>query len=269
VTGTPGAVEGTPRFMAPEIVRGEARPSTETDLFSLAVLLFRMFLLHHPLEGKKEAEICCLDLPAMKKLYGSEPLFIFDPDDDSNRPVQGYQDNAIIYWAIYPPFLRDLFTRAFTDGIRDPKNGRVRKSEWRKAFVQLRDAILYCGACSAENFYDGEKLQANRPHICWSCNAIVQLPARIRIGQSVVMLNHDTQLFPHHLGSLYDFTAPIAEVSRHPQNPNLWGLKNLSQEKWVTTRSDGTMSEIPPGRSVSIAVGVKANFGAAEGEMRL
>jgi hypothetical protein len=59
-------------------------PSTQTDLFSLAVLLFYMFVMHHPLEGRKELAIKCLDLPAMKKLYGTEPLFIFDPSDDSN-----------------------------------------------------------------------------------------------------------------------------------------------------------------------------------------
>lgn len=264
-----GGVLGTPRFMAPEIVRGEARPSTETDLFSLAVLLFYMLMLHHPLEGKREAEIHCFDLPAMNKLYGSEPLFIYDPNDDSNRPVPGYQDNAIIYWQIYPQFLRDLFTRAFTEGIRDPKNGRVRESEWRKAFVQLRDAILYCGRCGAENFYAVEKLGANKPHICWSCNAGIQLPARIRLGESVVMINHDTRLFPHHIGSLYDFTTPVAEVVRHPQNPNLWGLKNLSGDKWTITRPDGTLLEVPPGKSVTIAPNIKINFGKVEGEIRL
>ncbi|OQY51861.1 MAG: serine/threonine protein kinase, partial [Desulfobacteraceae bacterium 4572_88] len=37
-----GGILGTPRFMAPEVVRGEARPSIQTDLFSLAVLLFYM-----------------------------------------------------------------------------------------------------------------------------------------------------------------------------------------------------------------------------------
>lgn len=34
----PGGVLGTPGFMAPEIVRGEARPSRDTDRYSLAVL---------------------------------------------------------------------------------------------------------------------------------------------------------------------------------------------------------------------------------------
>jgi len=53
-------VLGTPRFMAPEVVRGEARPSTQTDLFSLSVLIFYMLMVHHPLEGKRETEIKCL-----------------------------------------------------------------------------------------------------------------------------------------------------------------------------------------------------------------
>ena len=72
-------VLGTPRFMAPEIVREEAKPNINTDLYSLAVILFYMFMVHHPLEGKREREIACLDLPAMKKLYGTEALFHFRP----------------------------------------------------------------------------------------------------------------------------------------------------------------------------------------------
>ena len=64
------SVYGTPRFMAPEIVMGRASPSRNTDLYSLAVLLFYMFMMGHPLEGKLEAEIKCMDIHAMNKLYG-------------------------------------------------------------------------------------------------------------------------------------------------------------------------------------------------------
>ena len=91
------SVYGTPRFMAPEIVMGQAKPSRNTDLYSLAVLLFYMFMMGHPLEGKLEAEIKCMDIHAMNKLYGKNPIFIYDPNDKSNRPVKGYQDNVIIY----------------------------------------------------------------------------------------------------------------------------------------------------------------------------
>ncbi len=39
----PGGVLGTPGFMAPEIVRGEKRPSKDTDRYSLSVLVVLSF----------------------------------------------------------------------------------------------------------------------------------------------------------------------------------------------------------------------------------
>ena len=206
---------------APEIVRGEAFPSTQTDLFSLSVLILYMLMVAHPLEGKKEAAIKALDLPAMTKLYGKEPIFVFDPDDESNRPVPGIHDNALAFWRIYPQFLRDIFIRAFTMGIRDPQNGRVRESEWRGAMVALRDTIFYCAHCSLENFYDAQALKAagGNPGLCWACAARLQLPPRIRINKSVVLLNHDAKLFPHHVDDtrLYDFSSPVAAVAWRPR----------------------------------------------------
>ncbi|MGI8566042.1 MAG: protein kinase domain-containing protein [Pyrinomonadaceae bacterium] len=266
-------VLGTPRFMAPEVVRGEAVPSTQTDLFSLSVLIFYMLMVAHPLEGRKETEIKCLDLPAMTKLYGTEPLFIFDPQDDSNAPVPGVHDNALAFWRIYPQSLRDIFTRAFTDGMRDPLHGRVRESEWRGAMVSLRDAIFYCPHCSLENFYDGGALKARggNPGLCWSCATVLQLPPRIRIGKSIVMLNYDAKLFPHHVddGRMYDFSEAVAEVAAHPTNPQIWGLKNTSKDKWVITLADGAVRDVEPGRSVTLAIGTEIQFGDTKGEIRL
>jgi eukaryotic-like serine/threonine-protein kinase len=266
------SVLGTPRFMAPEIVRGEALPGTQTDLFSLSVLMFYMLMVHHPLEGKKELSIKCLDLPAMTRLYGTEPVFIFDPQDHSNEPVPGYHDNAIAFWPIYPQFLRALFTRAFTDGIRDPQHGRVRESEWRAAMVRLRDSIVYCSKCAMENFYDADALKSTDGvrSSCWLCKAELSLPPRIRIDKKVVMLNYDTKLFPHHLDDerLYDFSVPVAEVARHPTDASIWGLKNLGSEKWVATTPDGKARDIEPGRSVTLAVGTRIGFGKTEGEIR-
>jgi DNA-binding helix-hairpin-helix protein with protein kinase domain len=265
-------VLGTPRFMAPEVVRGEAVPSTQTDLFSLSVLVFYMLMVAHPLEGRKETEIKCLDLPAMTKLYGTEPLFIFDPADNSNAPVPGIHDNALAFWRIYPQFLRDLFTRAFTVGMREPLHGRVRESEWRGAMVRLRDAIFYCHHCGLENFYDSEALKARggNPGLCWSCAAQLRLPPRIRIGKSIVMLNHDTRLFPHHVDDqkLYDFSGPVAAISQHPTNPAIWGLKNLSQVRWVITNAEGEVKDVEPGRSFTLTADTKIQFGNMTGEIR-
>jgi serine/threonine protein kinase len=70
VDGETGAgVLGTPRFMAPEVVTGQGQPGIQTDLYSLAVLLFYLFVVHHPLEGARELAIHSFDLPAMNRLY--------------------------------------------------------------------------------------------------------------------------------------------------------------------------------------------------------
>jgi DNA-binding helix-hairpin-helix protein with protein kinase domain len=277
-TGARGAVSGTPRFMAPEIVRGDAVPSAQTDLFSLSVLLFYMFMMHHPLEGKRELAIRCLDLPAMKKLYGTEPLFIFDPADDSNAPDPTQQKNALVFWSLYPTFLRERFTKAFTAGLSDPQHGRVRESNWRADMVRLRDSIIYCARCKAQNFYDADTFAATgaggdggttNSDLCWSCRRRLSLPPRIRIARSEVMLNHDARLFPHHVDDerRYDFGQALAEVTRHPTEANLWGLKNLSRQNWSATTARGEVKDVAPGRSVTLAMGTRINFGRAEGEI--
>ncbi len=263
---------GTPRFLAPEVVRGEAMPSSRTDQFSLAILLFYMLMLHHPLEGKREADIHSFDAPAMRKLYGTDPVFIWDPNNDSNRPVPGYQDNALTLWPIYPTFLQELFINVFTAGIYEP-NDRVKESEWRQAFARLRDSIVYCSECRAQNFYDADALKATggSSKDCWRCHKQFRLPARIRVGRNIVMLNHDTELFPHHIDDqrLYDFTLPVAAMAQHPSNPDLWGIKNLSPDNWVVTTAAGATNDVPPGRTASLAIGTRIRFGRAEGEIRL
>ncbi|HWR39204.1 MAG TPA: protein kinase [Patescibacteria group bacterium] len=261
-------VLGTPRFMAPEIVRGEARPTPETDLFSLAVLLFYMFMMHHPLEGRREAEIRCFDLPAMNKLYGFEPIFIWHPANDSNRPVPGLQDNARVFWEVYPEFFKQAFTRVFTQGIQTPAL-RIQESEWRKIFVELRDSIMYCGHCGAENFYDAERLKTLQKPLCWACKKNILTPPRIRIGSSFVMLNHDSRLYPHHLGDTFNFGYPVAEVERHPQDPSIWGLKNLTQLPWTMVKQDGSQLEVPAGRRAVLGYGTRLQFGSVEGEIRV
>ena len=68
---------------------------------------------------------------------------------------------------------------------------------------------------------------------------------------------------------MYDFSAPVAEVATHPSRPGVWGLKNLSASKWVITTADGAVRDVEPGRSVSLAVGTRIQFGRSEGEIKV
>jgi hypothetical protein len=86
-------------------------------------------------------------------------VFIFDPDNDVNRPVAGIHDNAIIYWELYPEYLRDLFTKSFTIGLNVPER-RITETQWTACFTKLPDDITDC-SCGAE--FWGKT--------CWGCGA--------------------------------------------------------------------------------------------------
>ncbi len=261
------SVYGTPRFMAPEIVLGKAKPSRNTDLFSLAVLLFYMFMMNHPLEGKLEADIKCMDIHAMNRLYGTNPVFIFDPDNKSNRPVRGYQDNALIYWDLYPENLKALFTQAFTVGLGAP-NRRVTENKWLETFANLMSGIVTCPSCGAEVFYDEIKEQLGVAHICWGCQESVAIPAKLVIGKSQVLLTQDTQIYSHHVYGDFDMETVVGSVVQNPKNPNLWGIRNEDKINWTYEKADGTQIPVANGRSAGIAAGVKIHFGQVMGEFK-
>lgn len=265
VNKTKPPIAGTQRFMSPEVVRGANYPSTDTDLFSLAVLLFYMFMLNHPLEGAKEAKIKALDVHAMYQLYGTDPLFIWDPNDKSNRPVKGYHDNAIIYWDLYPKFLKDLFTVSFTEGLHNPKK-RILEKQWQDAFIKLADSIMYCPKCGAEVFFDQNKRDAGAGHICWACQASINAPPILTIGKKHIILNKNTFIYEHHIKGNYCFSKIVGQVVQNPQNPSRWGVKNVSNEEWIYVKRDNTQIPIEKGKSAVIATGAKINFGIKTGE---
>ncbi len=260
------SILGTPRFIAPEVIRGEAVPSRETDLFSLAVLLFYLFMLHHPFEGKRETEIHCLDGFAMDEIYGRNPVFIFDPNDRSNEPDPRFHKRVSTYWKLYPSFLRQLFVRAFTDGIHDP-NARVRESEWRAKLANLQDSIIYCQRCGAENLYDSDRSSGTW---CWypQCGQQINPPLLLVIDNRVITLNHDREISRHNLdGTSYDFDTIVGKVAENPKSPGVWGLKNTSLSKWVVRLADGSMHDVDPGRSAGLKQGLTLYFGSVEGKV--
>lgn len=267
VSGTEiGGVLGTQRFMAPEVVRREDVPSDQTDRYSLAVLLFFLLYGGHPLDGKREASIRCLDVPALERLYGTAPLYIWDPDDDSNRPMPGIHDNPIAFRDVYPEALAALFRRSFTEGLHYPSK-RVRESEWRKAFAAAIDSVWMC-SCGAESFYQPADAGAGGGKRCWACHKPLVLPPRIRLGAQVVLLNRSTRLFGHHVGHTRDDGTAIAEVAANPKSPDNFGLRNLTSEGWTLTKPDGSVVDVAPGRAVPIVDGNRINFGLVTGEIR-
>jgi DNA-binding helix-hairpin-helix protein with protein kinase domain len=267
----PGSIKGTPGFMAPEVARNIVQPNAMSDRFSLAVLLFFIFNLGHPLKGKRE-----LTLPydpgdpdKSRRLCEDDPLFVYHPTDDSNRPVPGEHDPLLSFWPIYPTSLRRLFTRAFTEGLHDP-DARVMENEWRKEMCVIRDAIFQCEACTAENFYDIEKARQKQPlNPCWGCNRTLETPPRMRLGGEydphLVVLGRGTQLFAHHLErDTYNFARPLAEVTANP-----FGLRNRSGGSWVCRGQDNSITVVRNDDVLPFKSDCHISFGKIEAQVRL
>lgn len=264
-------ISGTYGFMAPEVVRGEHKPDQYSDLFSLAVLLFQVLFLEHPLNGKRWAKIACWDDFAKKKLYGTEPIFIFDPNNTENRPMPGVQDNANIFWNMYPKYIKDNFIRVFTVGLKDRENGRLLEEDWIDAFRNLRERILPCPYCNRENIFE-EDIASNI--ICWgkSCKKKINPPPRLKIKlgkrERSIVLNPHTKLYAYQFSSHeHNVTKGdkiIGEVAKSPEGK--WGLRNLTSENWSYT-TDSIRKDVEPGKAFVLNNKLIVNFGTAQGEI--
>jgi DNA-binding helix-hairpin-helix protein with protein kinase domain len=269
-------VKGKMKWMAPEIVVGKANPSSDTDLYSLSVLLFYMFVVHHPLEGKRESDIRAFDHHASVKLYGEDPVFIYDPANDTNRPVKQFHKNAIVMWKNYPRFLHRSFEKSFTEGIRDPANGRVRLPDWRKCLVQLRDSIYHCTRCKAEVFFDAEQFAANGGAMapCIECGKVSKTPLRMRCDKwpGTVVAEVGKKLYDHHLfqGKEWAFADPRAEFVDDGKSPSGIGVRNQSDERWTVLGADGVVvGEVTPGAVAPITNDCRIGMGQRQVTFRL
>lgn len=250
-------VWGTMEYMAPELILGKADPSIETDLYALAVLLFNIWVWHHPFHGEMEYNIYVWDIPAKRRIYGEIPVFIFDPVDHRNKlPNDPEYSTANKRWNYCPPSLQALFIRAFTDGIQNPSL-RVTEGEWQELFLQLKNGSIACPKCQAENLWD--KTQLN----CWHCNIKIPIAPKLILtdetSQQIVLLTSKKQIFTEY--------KLIGQVVQNPNNPKIWGIRNLTKIEWTALFPDGTKKIIEPQRAAPLKLGLKLKIGEVEAEI--
>ena len=261
---SPSPLSGTGEFAAPEIWRREAQPSMYTDLHSLAVLLFLLLVVQRPLQGKRENLPRYAGKDGELLLFGTEPLFIFDPKDTSNRPDPMHHQNANICWPALPAWIRNLFIQAFTDGLWRPKNGRVGVDTWLRAMGRLSDSIFACAECGAENYFDEEFLKSNRTlPPCWQCRQTPPLPARMRVGTHIVILTGGKKIQTRYIDPTL-LPEIVATVTAGPP-----ALVNDSLCAWRVKFADQSVATVEPGATLPLA-GVDAiQFGSIQGRVRL
>lgn len=261
VDGADASIYGTRKFMAPEVVRREALPDSRTDLFSMAVLFFYILLGWHPLDGRREAEIQVLDAKAEERLYGREPLFLFDPRDDANGPVPGLHDAIVARWQSLGAPLQRLFVRSFTAGLADPR-ARVLESEWRSVLRAAIDAGVACPACGFEHVVEVARDRATLAQTCRACGAALPRVPLLRVGRRAWTLTDGERIDAAAIGG---GAGTGAALERHPTRPELLGIRNLTARRWRVSLPEGGEHGVEPGRAVRVVAGMRLDFGEVSG----
>jgi serine/threonine protein kinase len=151
-------VLGTPDFMAPEVVAtmkldpkdpNRKYPCRATDQHALAVLIYQYLFHRHPLRGSK---VYSEDTEVQESMeMGEKALFIEHPTDKTNRYKIQKNDKDFLPWidttklpyTIMGPYLKELFNKAFIDGLHSPAQ-RPSADDWEEALIKTADLVQPC-----------------------------------------------------------------------------------------------------------------------------
>ena len=250
-------VSGTPGYIAPEVLLGQARPSASTDLFSLSVILFELFFLSHPLNGAKCCKYPCLTPKVEKELYAQNPVFVCSKTDTSNAPVRGTCSNLINLWPTYPTYLHDAFQDAFSNTALKNGINRLTERDWTKVLYKLQDDVVVCKNCGEANFASMIKDGKTR---CMSCKKTIVSPVSIVGDRFEIVAGKGKILSEYHL-SFGDKTKSVALFVESKKTAGVFGLKNESDYVWEVTYPDNTVRNYNKGEVVTLVPDTTIVFG--------
>lgn len=140
----PCTVNGTRGYMAPEIVRSGFRqtPNIQTDMFSLAIVLFRLFYMDHPMEGRVWANFPLITTAVEDELYSIHPVYNMSTKTDINRPDDVWAPNVMGRMALLPTILMEGFENTFVNGV-DHVMGRTPENKWLQILSVARDQLVF------------------------------------------------------------------------------------------------------------------------------
>jgi len=258
----PSKVLGTGGYMAPEVVMTsqlplkhpeKKLPNIKSDLHSLAVIIYELLLLRHPLQGRR---IYSEDAQKDDFLrFGEQAVFIEHPSDKSNRA-----DHMDIPMESLGHLMTPLFLKAFTEGLHHPDR-RPTAYEWESALNCTTDMLHPCRGqeCRHQWFVcrKGSPLQC--PFCGWKPSdrvPVMHLFRKYKSGQYVSESRYVTiwdrkKLYARHVRSdisadMTDETGCEGSFVLEGQN---WILRNESGENRICSVSE----RIKPGNSLKIS----------------
>lgn len=252
-------IAGKQRYMAPEVVLG-GKPDKQSDRFSLAVILFRMLFIEHPLEGKYSTPPC-MTPEYEKKFYGSDPVFVLDPEDDRNAANNQLNTNTLRFWKIYPEYIRELFIKSFSKESMHPPYDRIIERTWLDAFVRLRSETVVCPHCGKETFITPKYTVS-----CMYCGGQLTCLNSIRFRRFEIPVYGGVKIYTGQISDTGgDFHKLAGEIVRNKKNPDKLGLRNLTDSTWSVKLPDNSVKTVEPDGIMPVLPGFEINVGSATG----
>ncbi len=248
--GTVTGIIGKPRYMAPEIVMKKSMPDSLSDRFSMAVILYILFCLNHPLEGKRYL-VAGLTPAMQEKLYGSEPLFIMDPTDSRNGPHPEVHRNTLAVWPCLPDYMKKIFLDSFSQKAFQNPSARPIELEWLKVLTRFRSEIVDC-QCGNEVF-----TQEGMPCRCDGCGKLLKLPYRLQLPDYCIPAVRDSRIYRCQVCICNDTDAltPIAQVVQK-EGSGAMGIRNKSGKRWYAANTRGENVTVEPEEVIPLYDGI-------------
>lgn len=250
-------IVGKSGYMAPEIVDKQAMPDRYTDYFSLSVILFILFYLNRPFEGKRVVACPCLTEDAERKLYGRDCVFIMDPNDDSNRPDPSLHTNVMRRWGYFPRILRETFIKAFSkEAIANPSK-RVMDKTWQQVLLQLRAQYVTCPHCGNKTFIDPDS-QVSK---CVCCQGAINRTVLLKIGNYRIPLVEGQKIYKCQSQSSMNvnLSEECGVVIKNPITGKL-GIKNVSGKTWAVSLLNGEIRNVENDRGLPAVPDLRIKF---------
>ncbi|MBR4940765.1 MAG: hypothetical protein IKZ19_02055, partial [Clostridia bacterium] len=186
-----------------------------------------------------------------EKLYGSDPLFIYDPDNNANAPVKNIHTNVMNRWGYMPQYLKDEFLTAFSQqALRDP-NRRPRETDWLKVLVRFRSDIVKC-SCGNEVF-----IQNATTTKCDICGKPVPVKNTLKLPNYSITAAKGSRVYRCQLGvcNADDALNPVLLVVAKPDGT--LGVKNMTDIVLNALTPSGKAKQVQPQEVIPFIPGIK------------
>ncbi len=246
---------GKSRYMAAEIIDEINMPNTNSDRLSLAIILYRLFMLDHPFEGEAIIRIPCLTQEVERRKYGKEAVFVYNPMDSSNRPDSTIHKNSVLFWAYCPDSLKQMFQKALShEAIIDPNN-RVSDKDWKELFLNLRRTLIVCP--KSPKGKDHDFMTDSMVNKCIRCKDSIVVNTILHFSD-----NTDYVVSGHKFVYINDEMTPIACGVMRINDDGTYeqGVRNISNTTWNIQTPSGKLMQIEPGKNMPLRNGMQIRF---------